>query len=95
MPALIQNHTANLSKNLEFYSSKYENFIVIGDFNAAMANSYLQEFSASYNLKNLIKQPNCFKNLENPNVSTIYRQTTQKVFIRQVLYDKVCLISMN
>ena len=30
---LIQNHTV-LSKNLGFYSSKYENFIVIGDFNA-------------------------------------------------------------
>ena len=27
---LIQNHTVNLSKNIDFYSSKYENFIVIG-----------------------------------------------------------------
>ena len=25
---LIQNHTVNLSKNLDFYSSRYENFIV-------------------------------------------------------------------
>ena len=63
---LIQNHTVNLSKNLDFYSSKYENFIVIGDFNAEMTNSYLEEFCAFYNLKNLIKQPTCFKNLENP-----------------------------
>ena len=31
-----------------------------------MTNSYLEEFCASYNLKNLIKQPTCFKNLENP-----------------------------
>ena len=28
---LMQNHTVNLSKNLDFYSSRYENFIVIGD----------------------------------------------------------------
>ena len=41
---LIQNHTANLSKNLDFYSSKYENFIVISDFNAEMTNNYLEEF---------------------------------------------------
>ena len=27
---LIQNHTVKLSKNIDFYSSKYENFIVIG-----------------------------------------------------------------
>ena len=26
----------------------------------------MEEFCASYNLKNLIKQPTCFKNLENP-----------------------------
>ena len=61
----IQNHTVNLSKNLDFYSSKYENFIVIGDFNAEMTNNYLEEFCASYNLTNLIKQPTCFKNPDN------------------------------
>ena len=37
---LIQNHTV-------FYSSKYENFFVIGDFNAEMTNNYLEEFCAS------------------------------------------------
>ena len=30
-----------------------------------MTKSYLEEFCASYNLKNLIKQPTSFKNLEN------------------------------
>ena len=63
---LNQNDTVNLSKNLDFYPSKYENFIVIGDFNAEMNNSYLEKFCASYNLKSLIKQPTCFKNPENP-----------------------------
>ena len=62
----IQSHTVNLSKSFDFYSSKYEKFIVIGDFNAEMTNSYLEEFWASYNLKNLIKQPTCINNLENP-----------------------------
>ena len=63
---LIQNHTVNLSKNLDFYLSKCENFIVLSDFNAEMTNSYLEQFCASYNLRNLIKQPNCFKNIESP-----------------------------
>ena len=40
----IQNHTVNLSKNLDFYSSKYENFIVIGDFNAEMTNKVWKNF---------------------------------------------------
>ena len=57
---LIENRTVNLSKNLDFYSSKYENVIVIGDFNSEKANIYFEEF------KNLIKQPTCVKSLENP-----------------------------
>ena len=40
----IQSHTVNLSKSFDFYSSKYEKLIVIGDFNAEMTNSYLEEF---------------------------------------------------
>ena len=63
---LIQNHTVNLSKNLDFYSSKYENFISIGDFHPEMTISYLEEICLSYNLKNLIKQTTRFKNIENP-----------------------------
>ena len=64
--SVIQNYQVNLSKNLDFYSSKYENFIVIDDFNSEMTNNYLEELCASYNLKNLKKQSTCFKNLENP-----------------------------
>ena len=30
-----------------------------------MTNSYLEEFCAFYNLRNLRKQPTCFKNLDN------------------------------
>ena len=63
---LIENRTVNLSKNLDFYSSKYENVIVIGDFNSEKANIYFEEFFASCDLKNLIKQPTCVKSLENP-----------------------------
>ena len=44
---LIQNHTVSFSKNLDFYSSKYENFFVLGDFNAEMTNNYSEEFCAS------------------------------------------------
>ena len=62
---VILNHTVNLSKNLDFYSSKCENLIVTGDFNPEMTDNYFEEFSASYNLKNLIKQSTCFKNADN------------------------------
>ena len=63
---IIYNHTVNLSKNIYIFSSRYENFIVIDDFNVEMTNNYLEEFCASYNLKNVVKQPTCLKNPDNP-----------------------------
>ena len=79
---LIQNHTVNLSKNLHFYSSKYENFIVIGDFNAEITNNYLEEFCTSYNLKNLIKHVRCN---QSPFMS---KQLRKAIMTRTRLLDK-------
>ena len=84
---LIQNHPTNLSKNLDFYSSKYENFIVIGDFNAEMTNNYLEEFCASYNLKNLIKEPTCFKNIDNPTLIDHILTNHPKSFHSSSVYE--------
>ena len=83
----IQNHTVNLSKNLDFYSSKYENFIVRGDCNAEMTNNYLAEFCASYNLKNLIKEPTCFKNIDNPTPIDHILTNHQKSFHSSSVYE--------
>ena len=76
---LVNNHIQNISRGLDFYlskydnfivvedfySSKYDNFIVLGDFNAETSNATISEFCATYNLKYLIKEPTCCKNLEN------------------------------
>ena len=32
----IKNHLQEIGKGLDYYFSKYENFIVLGDFNAEM-----------------------------------------------------------
>ena len=66
---------------LDHYSSKYENFILLGDFNtkATCASSFLEE----YNLKNIINSPTCFKsanpkciNLILTNQSTSFQNIT-------------------
>ena len=49
-------------------SSKYEKFIVLGDFKAEMANTYMEEFCSVYNFKNLIKDSTYFKNPEKPTI---------------------------
>ena len=58
---LLNNHIQNISRGLDFYSSKYDHFLVFGDFNAKTSNTTISEFCATSNLKNLIKECVCFK----------------------------------
>ena len=55
-----------LEKNLSFYLSSFENFIVFGDFNCDMGENVMQDFCGSFSLRSLIKSPTCFKSNENP-----------------------------
>ena len=50
----IKNPLQEIGKGL-YYSSKYENFIVLDDFNAEMSSSHISEFCALYNFTNLVK----------------------------------------
>ena len=51
-----QNHLVQLSKRFDLYSCKYEDFIVLDDFNTKMANTHVEEFFCSvYYFKNFIK----------------------------------------
>ena len=53
---------------LDHYMIKYDNFLILGDFNSEMSENAMKEFSDTYNLKNLIKEPTCFKNPLNPSL---------------------------
>ena len=54
-----------IEKGMDFFSSKYENYIVTGDFNCEVNESIISDFMDSYNLYNIIKGPTCFKS-DNP-----------------------------
>ena len=58
----ISNHLQRLRNSLDLYSAKYENIILIGDFNLSPEDSDMVTFCESYALKNLIKVPTCHKN---------------------------------
>ena len=67
---LIQNHLQEISKKLDLCSSKYDNFILLGDFNAEPNEACMEDFCINYSLFNLIKERTCFKNTENPSSLT-------------------------
>ena len=59
---LISNHLKEIGKNLDNYSSKYDNFILLVDLNLEPTESADRDFCEIYNCKNLIKDNSCFKN---------------------------------
>ena len=83
----LNNHIQNISKCLDFYSSKYNNFIVLGNFNAETSNPIISEFCATYNLKNLIKEPTCFKSLKNPTCIDLILTNRPKCFQNSNVFE--------
>ena len=61
----ISNHLQRLINTLDLYSAKYENIILIRDFNVSPEDSLKELFCESYGLRNLIKVPTCHKNPQN------------------------------
>ena len=57
----IKNHLSRLSMSSDAYSSQYEHFIVLGDFNVEVKNRDMEEFCKNYNLKssssNMLQKP--------------------------------------
>ena len=52
---LISNHLKEIWKNLDNYSSKYDNFILLGDLNSEGTDSAVTDLCQIYDCKNLIK----------------------------------------
>ena len=62
----IKEHIRVLSCCLDQNIQKYENIILMGDYNAEITNASMQEFCESYFLENMVKKPTCFKNPAKP-----------------------------
>ena len=58
----ISNHLMNLSKIIEKNSSCYDKYLCIGDFNSRTSKTALRNFCDLFKLKNLVREPTCFKN---------------------------------
>ena len=76
---------------LDNYLPFYDNNIPLGYFNAEISEDVLMDFCDICNLKNLVKDPTCFKNVENPScialISTNRPKSFQKLLWRKLDYQ--------
>ena len=63
---MINDHTKSIRMQLDKLHLQYEHFIIIGDLNSQICEDTMSEFCCVYNLKNLVKDPTCYKNPTNP-----------------------------
>ena len=61
----ISKFLSHVSKELDRFLPQYENLLLLGDFNSEMSEEDMKNFCETYNLTNLIKEPTCFKSVEN------------------------------
>ena len=62
----IGNFLDLLSREIDQHLPNYDNLLVLGDWNSTVTETEMVEFCEMYNLSNLIKEPTCFKSMENP-----------------------------
>ena len=63
--SLISNHLQEIGNNLDLLLSKFDNYLLMGDFNSEPNEPTISDFCQIYNTKNIIKEKTCFKNREN------------------------------
>ena len=55
-----------MGKSTDFFSTNYENFLLVGDFNAEESNNSVKDFCDVYGFQHLIKESGWYKNPNNP-----------------------------
>ena len=54
--SIISHHLDQLGKLLDFNIRKYENIVLLGDYNCEESEPVMEKFLHTYNLKNLVKK---------------------------------------
>ena len=68
----ITKHLAGIGRNQDLFSSNYDNFILLGDFNSGPCEQPMRNFCHVYNCQNIIKDKTCFKNPHNPSCVDLF-----------------------
>ena len=76
-----------VGKALDVYRNTYDNLLLIGDFNEKESDSNTLKFMENYNLKNLVKEPTCYKNPLNPSCIDLILTNKSRNFKNTSTFD--------
>ena len=76
-----------MGKNIDKYSSNYDNFILLGDFNCEPRVQPLEDFCHIFSCRNLIKEKTCFKNPQNPSCIDLILTNRSKSFQNSMVIE--------
>ena len=68
-------------KEKGFYSS-YDGFLIIGDFNLQENDRCMEDFLDGFQAKNLVKEPTCYKNPDNPSCVDLFVTNKSRSFMK-------------
>ena len=85
--SLISKHLEEVQKTLDVLSSRYERFLLIGDYNCEITDSKMIDFCQIYDLSNLIKESTCFKNPDKPSCIDLMLTNRPKSFIKSMVIE--------
>ena len=84
---LISKHIKSLSKYIDEHLKLYDNIIIMGDFNAEPIDSEMKEFCELYCLKNLVKDPTCYKNPDKPSCIDLVLTNRERLFQKTTVVE--------
>ena len=76
----VTTHLGDIGKALDTYSRKYENTLLIGDFNVEPNEANMKTFCNQYKLKSLNKEPASFKNVNEQSCIDLFLTNNSKCF---------------
>ena len=77
----------SIGKVLDSLSARYENFILIGDFNAEESDTTIKDFCDIYGVKNLIKDATSFENPDKPKCIDLMLTNRNRSFQNSCVID--------
>ena len=77
---MIKGYLEYISKEIDSHSSKYDNFLLIGDFNSKPTEKAMKSFCQIHNFKNFLDKPTSCKNPTNPSCVDLIKTNKSKSF---------------